>query len=119
LVSVEQCGYWRLFFLYAGSLSVALRFAPRLSAHVRVVWEAVLILGLIMNSAALLQNSPQAARVFRPVAVATAIPPGVFVALTLFWSLRGALTANELMAMYGGAWGVALVYLWTRVKLRS
>jgi O-antigen/teichoic acid export membrane protein len=163
LVSVEQYGYWRLFFLYAGyvgflhfgsadgallrwagrtreavhdevatswrylilqqlavvvPLLVVLRFVSRLPVHIRVVWEAVLILGLIYNSAALLQNSLQAARVFRPVAIAAALPPGVFVALAFFWSLRSAPTANALMAMYGGAWAVALVYLWTRVKPR-
>jgi O-antigen/teichoic acid export membrane protein len=89
---------------------------PRLSMHFRLVCAGVLVLGLVMNSATLLQYSLQAGRVFRPVAVAAAVPPGVFVVLASCWSLKNTPTANELMAMYGIAWLVVLIYLWARVK---
>ncbi len=89
---------------------------PGLSAHIRILCIGVLLFGLIFNSATLLQYSLQAGRVFRPVAVAAAVPPGVFVVLAFCWSLKNTPTANELMALYGIAWLVVLIHLWTRVK---
>lgn len=89
---------------------------PGIPAHVRVLCIAVLVFALIMNSATLLQCSLQAGRVFRPVAIAAAVPPGIFVVLAFCWSLKGTPTANGLMALYGIAWFVALAYLWARVK---
>jgi O-antigen/teichoic acid export membrane protein len=89
---------------------------PRLSMHFRLVCAGVLVFGLIMNSATLLQYSLQAGRVFRPVAIAAAVPPGVFVVLAFCWSLKNTPTANELMALYAIAWLVVLIYLWVRVK---
>lgn len=97
-------------------LLAILGFATRLPAHIRVVCGAVLIFGLIMNSATLLQYSLQAGREFRPVAIAAAVPPGLFVALAFLRSLKGTPTANELMVMYGCAWAAVVVYLWARVR---
>ncbi|SRR5216684_906840 len=91
---------------------------PRIPTHIRILWMGVLLFGLIMNSAALLQFSLQAARVFRPVAIAAAVPPGAFVVLAFCWSLKRTPTANELMALYGFAWLVVLIYLWARVRPR-
>jgi len=98
------------------AVCAVLGITPRLSVHFRIVCAGVLVFGLIMNSATLLQYSLQAGRVFRPVAIAAAVPPGVFVVLASCWSLKSTPTANELMALYGIAWLVVLIYLWARVK---
>jgi O-antigen/teichoic acid export membrane protein len=91
---------------------------PGIRTQSRILCAGVLLLGLIINSATLLQNSLQAARVFRPVAIAAAIPPGVFVVLAFCWSFKSTPTANALMALYGIAWLVVLIYLSARVRPR-
>jgi O-antigen/teichoic acid export membrane protein len=92
--------------------------APGMPTHIRILCVGVLLFGLIINSVTLLQYSLQAARVFRPVAIAAAVPPGVFVVLAFCWSLRSTPTANELMALYGVSWVVVLIYLFLRVRPR-
>ena len=91
---------------------------PRVPGHIRIACAEVLVFGLIMNSVTLLQYSLQAARVFAPVAVAAAVPPGAFVALVFVYRLRTTPTANELTVLYGVAWLLILLYLSARVRPR-
>src|SRR5690348_4699055 len=99
-------------------LCAVLGVLPRVPRHIRIVCAGVLVFGLIVNSVTLLQYSLQGARVFRPVAVAAAVPPGTFVALVFVCRLRSTPTANELTVLYGLAWIVVLLYLWVRVRPR-
>jgi O-antigen/teichoic acid export membrane protein len=107
--------FWQhLAFIVPACLIVALL----LPSPLGLIGIAVFVLALIMNLATLLQYGLQAVRLFRPVAIAAAIPPGAFVVLAFCWSLRSTPTANELMTLYGIAWVVVLIYLWTRVRPR-
>lgn len=99
-------------------VSLMLGAFPGLSREFRTVAISVLVFGLVMNSATLLQYSLQAGRIFRPVAIAAAAPPGIFVALAFFRSLWKTPTAHELIAMYEIAWMIVVAYLWVRVKPR-
>ena len=81
----------------------------------RSIVIAVLVFALIMNLAALLQCGLQGARLFRPVAVATAAPAGAFVLLAFLWHLRDTPSFRELIVLYCIAWTGVLVYLWIRV----
>ena len=99
-------------------LCAILGVVPRVPGHIRILCGGVLVLGVIINSVTLLQYSLQAARVFRPVAIAAAVSPGAFVALVFISRLRSAPTANELMVLYGVAWMLVLLYLWARVRPR-
>ena len=92
--------------------------APLMPAHIRAICVAVLLFGLIVNSTTLLQYCLQAGRSFRPVAIATAVAPGVFVMLTFIWNLWRAPKANDLIVLYSIGWIVALLYLWALVKPR-
>lgn len=99
-------------------LCVIFGLIPGVPSNIRILFTEVLIFGLVMNSATLLQYSMQAARVFWPVAIASAVPPGVFVVLTFCWTLRSTPTANDLILLYGISWTVVLIYLWVRIGPR-
>lgn len=77
---------------------------------------AIFVFAVIMNVATVLQFGLQGARLFKPVAIATAIPGGALLALTFLWHLRGTPGFRELIVFYCMAWAGALVYLWTRVR---
>jgi O-antigen/teichoic acid export membrane protein len=87
-----------------------------LKAQVRFIGLAVLAYAVLFNISALLQYCLQSARQFKPVALATAAPTGVFVLLTFAWNLRKVPGFRLLIVLYCAAWAVALVYLWARVK---
>jgi len=81
-----------------------------------LVGVAVLAYSLIYNVAAILQFGLQSARIFRPVAIAIAAPPGLFVLLAFLWYLRGTPGYRELILLYCIAWTGVLIYLWVRVR---
>jgi len=81
-----------------------------------LVGMAALLYSLIFNLAAILQFSLQGARIFRPVAVATAAPIGGFVAMAFLGHLRGTPSFRELILLYCIAWTGVLIYLWVRVR---
>ena len=87
-----------------------------LRTDARFIGLAVLAYALLFNVNALLQYSLQAARQFKPVAFAAAVPAGAFVLLTFAWNLRGAPSFRVLIAFYCVGWAGALLYLWTRVR---
>lgn len=87
-----------------------------LPANTRFIGISVLLLALVMNLVTLLQFSLQGAKIFGPVAVATAAPTGAFLLLVFLWELRGTPNFRELIVMYFLAWAGVLVYLWIRVK---
>ena len=71
---------------------------------------------LIINLATVLQNSLQAARRFKPVAIATAATTGAFVVLVSLWELRAAPDFRALIVLYCASWAGVLVYLWSSVN---
>lgn len=84
-----------------------------------LVAVAVLGFSLIVNAATLLQFGLQGARVFRPVAIAIATPPGLFVMMAFLWHLRGVPNFRELILLYCVAWLGVLGYLWIRVRPKA
>jgi O-antigen/teichoic acid export membrane protein len=81
-----------------------------------LVAVAVLGFSLVVNAATILQCGLQSARIFRPVAIAIAAPPGLFVLLVFLWYLRGTPGYRELILFYCIAWTGVLIYLWVRVR---
>jgi O-antigen/teichoic acid export membrane protein len=77
---------------------------------------AVLVFSLVFNAGTELQCALQGARLFRPVAVGIAAPPGLFVVMALLWYLHRAPGFRELILLYCIAWVGVLVYLWMRVR---
>jgi O-antigen/teichoic acid export membrane protein len=77
---------------------------------------ATMFYALIVNLATVLRNSLQAARRFKPVALATAASTGAFVFLASLWELRAAPSFHALIVLYCVACAGVLVYLWTRVR---
>jgi O-antigen/teichoic acid export membrane protein len=77
---------------------------------------AVLIYAVVYNLSALFLYGLQSARQFRPVAIASAAPTGLFVILTFAWTLRRIPDFRILIELYSIAWAGALVYLWVRVN---
>jgi O-antigen/teichoic acid export membrane protein len=77
---------------------------------------AILVFAVILNVATVLQYGLQGARLFKPVAIATATPGGALLALTFLWHLRGTPSFRELIVFYCIAWAGVVVYLWTRVR---
>lgn len=84
----------------------------------RWIGVGILVFALIMNCVILLQSALQGARIFKPVAVATAAPTGLFVLLTLLLRLRAAPSFRELIFLYLLAWAICLAYLWLQVRPR-
>jgi O-antigen/teichoic acid export membrane protein len=97
-------------------LPAAAVLAGVLHNEARFIGPAVLAYALFFNISALLIYALQSARQFTPVAIATAVPPGMFVLLTFVWNIREAADFRTLIVFYCAAWASALVYLWTRVK---
>jgi O-antigen/teichoic acid export membrane protein len=83
---------------------------------VRFIAVAVLLYAVIYNLSALLFYGLQSARQFKPVAIATAAPTGVFVLLTFVWNAWHVPDFRILIELYCIASAGALVYLWVRVK---
>jgi O-antigen/teichoic acid export membrane protein len=97
--------------LIPGCLMAAILLPPK----ARFVALSVLAFALLQNTTTLLQLALQAARQFRPLAVATAAPGGlflIFVALILF---RGKPDHRILICCYFLAWLFTLGFLWRRV----
>jgi O-antigen/teichoic acid export membrane protein len=84
--------------------------------EIRFIGLAVLVYAVLFNINALLQYCLQSARRFKPVALATAAPAGIFVLLTFLWNLKRVPDFRLLIVLYCVAWLSALVYLWNRVK---
>lgn len=82
------------------------------------VAAGILVFAVVLNVGVLLQYSAQAARIFKPVAVATALGPGVFITAVSIGNLRTSLGAPELIVLYVGAWSLVLGYLWLQVRPR-
>jgi O-antigen/teichoic acid export membrane protein len=87
-----------------------------LRGNVRFIGLAVLVYAVLFNINALLQYALQAARQFKPVALAAAAPAGAFVLLTFGWKALGVPSFRVLIVLYCIAWAAALLYLWIRVK---
>jgi len=87
-----------------------------LPSPLNVIGIAIFVFAVILNVATVLQYGLQGARLFKPVAIATATPAGAFLALTFLWHLRGTPGYRELIVFYVIAWAGVLVYLWTRVR---
>src|SRR5579864_1021931 len=87
-----------------------------LPANTRFIGISVLLLALVMNLVTLLQFSLQGAKIFGPVAVATAAPAGIFLVLVFLRELRRTPNFRELILLYIAAWAGVLIYLWMRVK---
>ncbi len=94
----------------------SLAFALLLPSPLNVIGIAVFVVSWIMNSTLVLQYALQSARLFRPVAIATAAPAGGFVFLAFLWNLRGAPGFREMIILYCTAWAGALVYLWVQTR---
>jgi O-antigen/teichoic acid export membrane protein len=90
-----------------------------LRPDLRFVGVAVLVFSLLVNSITLIQIALQSARTFVPVAVSTAVPSGIFLALVFLWELRRVPDFRILIGVYFVAWSAALVYLLTQTKTRS
>jgi O-antigen/teichoic acid export membrane protein len=105
--------FWQQIALLVPASLVALWVLP---TNAGFIGPAVLVYALLFNINALLQYSLQAARQFKPLAIASAAPAGAFVLLTFAWSMHGAPTFRVLIVLYCAAWAAAFVYLWSRVK---
>jgi O-antigen/teichoic acid export membrane protein len=105
--------FWQhLALLSPACLIVALLVPSRL----KLIAIATMFFALIINLATVLQNSLQAARRFKPVALATAASTGAFVLLAALWELRVTPSFRALIVLYCVSWTGVLVYLWTRVR---
>jgi len=105
--------FWQhVAFIVPACLIVALLLPSPLNS----IGVAILVFALIMNLAAVLQCGLQGARQFKPVALATAAPAGVFVLLAFLWHLRVVPSFRGLIVLYCASWAGALIYLWVRVR---
>jgi len=86
------------------------------SPRIQFIGVAVFVFALSYNLSVVLQFSLQSARLFKPVALATAAAPGAFVLLTFLWSLHAVPNYRELIVLYCTACVGVLVYLWVRVR---
>lgn len=91
---------------------VAVLFLP---PHARFVAIAVLIYALLQNTVTLLLCGLQAARRFRPVAIAVAAPSGLFLVFALLCLFQGKPDYRLLITFYFLAWLLVLLVLWTKV----
>jgi O-antigen/teichoic acid export membrane protein len=87
-----------------------------LSGPLRFVAIGVAAYAIIFNCVTVLQFGLQSAKIFRPVAVSTIIPPAFFLALALAWHLRWQTSYREITTFYAAGWLVALVFLAKHVK---
>jgi O-antigen/teichoic acid export membrane protein len=105
--------FWQQLALVVPSCVIVALLVP---SPLRLIIIAVLVFALIMNLAALLQCGLQGARQFKPVALATAAPSGVFVLIAFLWHLRAVPSFRGLIVLYCASWAGVLIYLWTRVR---
>ena len=89
-----------------------------LPAIARFIAIGVLCFALVYNLSALLQFALQGAKMFGPVAVATAAPTGAFLLMLFLRELRGTPNFRELILFYFVAFACVLVYLWLQLKPR-
>lgn len=87
-----------------------------LHTQARFIGLAVLAYAVVFNISALMQYGLQSARQFKPVAIATAAPVGLFVLLTSAWSLWQVPDFRVLIGLYCVAWSGAMIYLCAQVK---
>lgn len=85
-------------------------------SRARFVAFAVLAFAMLQNTAVLLQCALQAARQFRPVAVAAAAPSGLFLAFVALTALRARPDYHVLVYGYFLAWSIVLGFLWITVR---
>jgi O-antigen/teichoic acid export membrane protein len=104
---------WLLLVLVVPTSAVALW---KFGVDVRFIALAVLTYAIIYNASALLLYALQSARQFKPVAIASAAPTGLFVILTFVWNFRRVPDFRILIELYSLAWAGALIYLWIRVN---
>jgi O-antigen/teichoic acid export membrane protein len=104
-VSAQQVGVFLL-----GTLLCVLLFPARLW----LVGIAVLAFAVLLNVTAVLVCALQAAREFRTVAAAVAIPTGAFLALALIF--RSAADYRILVLSYLLSWIALLFFLWSRLR---
>jgi O-antigen/teichoic acid export membrane protein len=101
-----------LLLLVLGCLTAITLFPSR----IRFVAIAVLVFAMLQNTSVLLQCALQAARQFRPVAVAAAAPSGLFLAFAALTLLRSRPDYRVLICCYLLAWLIVLGFLWTTVR---
>lgn len=101
-----------LLLLVPGCLAAIALFPSR----ARFVAIAVLMFAMLQNTAVLLQLALQAARQFRPVAVAAAAPSGLFLAFAAFAAFRAMPDYRALIYCYFLAWLIVLGFLWFTVR---
>lgn len=101
-----------LLLLILGSLTAVWLFPSR----VRFVAIAVLAFAMLQNTTVLLQCALQAARQFRPVAVAAAAPSGIFLAFAALAAIRAKPDYRVLVCCYLAAWLIVLGFLWATVR---
>jgi O-antigen/teichoic acid export membrane protein len=100
-----------LLLLVPACILATVLFPPRM----RFVAVAVLAFALLQNVEIVLQCALQAARRFVPVAVATAVPTGLFLVLACIVLLWRKPDARILISCYFVGWLLVLGYLWSRV----
>ena len=110
--SLKFLTWQHLAVMVPASIVLALWASPR----IQFIGIAVLVFALSYNLSAVLQFSLQSARLFKPVAFATAAAPGGFVLLTFLWSLHATPNFRDLIGLYCIAWTGVLVYVWVRVR---
>jgi len=109
--------FWQHSAIIVPSCLVAVFLLP---AHTRFVAIAVLVYALLQNTVTFLLCGLQAARRFRPVAIAVAAPSGLFLFFALLCLLRGRPDYRLLIACYFVGWLLVLLILWMSVHpLRS
>jgi len=100
-----------LLLLVPACIAAAFLFPPRM----RFVAVAVLAFALLQNVEIILQCALQAARRFVPVAVATAVPTGLFLILACIVLLWRKPDDRVLIVCYVVGWLLVTGYLWSRV----
>jgi O-antigen/teichoic acid export membrane protein len=105
--------FWQHLVLVAPACLIVALLVP---SPMGLILIGVLVFALIMNLAALLQCGLQGARLFKPVALATVAPAGVFVLIAFLWHLRAVPSFRGLIVLYCASWACVLIYLWTRVR---
>jgi O-antigen/teichoic acid export membrane protein len=105
--------FWQHVALLSPACLIVAFFVP---SRLKLIAIATILFALTINIATVLQNSLQAARRFKPVALATAANTAGFVLLASLWELRATPSFRVLIVLYCTSWVGVLVYLWTRVR---
>lgn len=83
----------------------------------RFIGIGFVVYALILNLATVLQYALQSARIFRPVAISTVVPPGLFLIFVVAWKWVRSSTAQEVITFYILGWAISLIFLFARTKL--